>query len=101
MDLPTLTSYVTIVCTLFDRFEQEQAKVRSPKRGRPYTYPEKMFVIFFINHAISTCLSVQDAVALVDSPSPAVELAGLGGTGCPIAKRLPRAVRTCLPPCSS
>ncbi len=56
MDLPTLTSYVTIVCTLFDRFEQEQAKVRSPKRGRPYTYPEKMFVIFFINHAISTCL---------------------------------------------
>ena len=48
MDLPTLTDYVTIICTLFDRFEQEQAKVRDPKWGCPFTYPEKMLIIFFI-----------------------------------------------------
>jgi hypothetical protein len=48
MALPSLTDYVTIICTLFDQFEQEQAEVKGPKRGRPFTYPEKMFTVFFI-----------------------------------------------------
>ena len=48
MDLPTLTDYVSIICTLFDQFEQEQAEVKGPKRGRPFTYPEKMFTVLFI-----------------------------------------------------
>lgn len=55
MDLPTLTDYVSIICTLFDRFEEEQAEVRGPKRGHPSTYPEKMSIVFLLQ----ICLRIQ------------------------------------------
>ena len=48
MDLPALTHYVTTLCTLFSQFEQQCIEAQGPKSGRPYTYTEKMFIVFFI-----------------------------------------------------
>jgi hypothetical protein len=48
MDNPTLTDYVAIICTLFDRFRQERQRKNGPKRGRPLTYTEESFMIFFL-----------------------------------------------------
>lgn len=33
---------------MFDQFEQEKAEVKGPKRGRLFTYLEKMFTVFFM-----------------------------------------------------
>jgi hypothetical protein len=48
MENPTLTDYVSIICTLFERFEQERQQKHGPKRGRPLTYTEESFLIFFL-----------------------------------------------------
>jgi len=48
MDNPTLTDYVSIICTLFERFRQERQQKNGSKRGRPLTYTEEAFLIFFL-----------------------------------------------------
>ena len=48
MDYPTLTYYVETICTLFDQFEQERLTETGPKRGHPFEYEEKMFIVFFM-----------------------------------------------------
>ncbi len=48
MDAPTLTHYVSILSNLFESFEQQQVAVDGPKRGCPFTYPHKKFIIFFL-----------------------------------------------------
>lgn len=48
MDNPTLTDYVSIICTLFKQFRQEHLRKNGPKRGCPLTYSEESFVIFFM-----------------------------------------------------
>lgn len=48
MDNPTLADYVTILCTLFERFRQGRQRDNGPHRGRPLTYSEESFVPFFI-----------------------------------------------------
>ena len=44
MEQPTMTDYVRTIYTLFERFEQEQPRV---KRGRPFTYAEKVLIVVF------------------------------------------------------
>lgn len=48
MELPTLTDYVKTLGILFEQFEQHRAQTQGPKRGRPFTYSEKMFIVFFM-----------------------------------------------------
>ena len=48
MDLPKLTHYVKIICTLFERFEQQRMKVKEAKSGSQYTYSEQGFIVFFL-----------------------------------------------------
>lgn len=45
MEQPSLTDYVTTIYTLFERFEQQQA---TAKRGRPFTYAEKVLIVVFV-----------------------------------------------------
>lgn len=47
MDKPKMTDYVTLIFTLFDKFEQEQMQ-ETTKLGKPYTYSQKCFIIMFI-----------------------------------------------------
>ena len=47
MDKPTLTDYVTLIFTLFDKFEQEQMK-ETTKLGKPYTFSQKCFIVLFL-----------------------------------------------------
>lgn len=46
-DPPTLTDYVNLIISLFDRFDQDSHS-QQPKQGRPLTYSEESFIIFFI-----------------------------------------------------
>jgi len=48
MKQPTMAGYVEIIGTLFERFEQYQQLQMSSKLGRPYTYSEKVLIIFFM-----------------------------------------------------
>lgn len=48
MENPTLTNYVAIICTLFERFRQEHQRENGLKRGSPFTYTEASFLIFFL-----------------------------------------------------
>ena len=48
MKQPTIADYVEIICTLFDKFEQYQREQASRKLGKPYTYSEKVLLIFFL-----------------------------------------------------
>ena len=45
MEAPTRADYVRVYCTLFDRFEQEQPP--AVRRGRPFTYAQRLLIIFF------------------------------------------------------
>lgn len=45
---PTLTDYVGLIITLFDHFKQYRAEQEGPKRGRPFSYAEEMFIVFFM-----------------------------------------------------
>lgn len=47
MAKPTLTDYVTLIFTLFDQFEQQMTQ-ESGKRGRPFTFTQKCFVVLFV-----------------------------------------------------
>ena len=48
MDNPTLTDYVPLMYTLFELFMQWRIQVGNPKPGKPFTYPEKAMIVFFI-----------------------------------------------------
>jgi hypothetical protein len=51
METPTRADYVQIYVTLFDRFEQTH--VTAPRRGRPYTYRQRVLIVFF------TCMLIK------------------------------------------
>jgi hypothetical protein len=46
-DMPTLTDYVHLIITLFELFKQYRRE-QGVKPGRPFTYTEEMFIIFFM-----------------------------------------------------
>jgi hypothetical protein len=46
-DMPTLTDYVHLIITLFELFKQYRTE-QGAKQGRPFTYTEEMFIIFFM-----------------------------------------------------
>ena len=48
MQAPTMTDYVELICTLFNKFEQYQREQASCKMGKPYAYSQKVMLIFFI-----------------------------------------------------
>lgn len=45
MQAPTRTDYVHVYSTLFDRFQQQHPA--ASERGRPFTYPHRLLIIFF------------------------------------------------------
>ncbi len=45
---PMLTDYVSLIITLFELFKQHRSEQFGSKRGRPFTYTEEMFIIFFM-----------------------------------------------------
>ena len=45
---PTLTDYADVIMELFALFEQDRAEREDPKRGRPFAYSERAFILFFI-----------------------------------------------------
>ena len=47
-EMPVLADYVSLIITLFELFKQYRNEHASPKRGRPFTYAEEMFIIFFL-----------------------------------------------------
>lgn len=47
MAKPTLTDYVMLIFTLFDKFEQ-QMNQESIKKGKPFTFAQKCFIVLFI-----------------------------------------------------
>lgn len=47
MEEPTITDYVRIMFTLFERFEQERRAKQGPKAGRPYTYDQIAMIVLF------------------------------------------------------
>ena len=47
-DVPTLTDYVNLIISLFGLFKQYRSEQQGAKRGRPFTYPEEMFIVFFM-----------------------------------------------------
>jgi len=49
MDKPTLTDYISLIFTLFDKFEQQNMKQSAVKLGKPYTFAQKCFIVLFIN----------------------------------------------------
>ena len=48
MTTPTLTDYIKLIFTLFEQFEQYQRQVNGPKQGHPYTYSDKVLIVFFM-----------------------------------------------------
>jgi hypothetical protein len=48
MNKPSLADYVRLIMTLFGRFEQAQSQRKKGKRGRPLTYLEQSFVVFYM-----------------------------------------------------
>lgn len=47
-EMPTLTDYVSLIITLFGLFKQYRCERQGPKLGRPFTYREEKFIIFFM-----------------------------------------------------
>lgn len=47
-EMPILTDYVNLIITLFELFKQYRNEHAGPKRGRPFTYTEEMFLLFFM-----------------------------------------------------
>jgi hypothetical protein len=43
-----MADYVQLICTLFDKFEQYQHQQQGNKMGKPYTYSQKVLLIFFL-----------------------------------------------------
>ncbi len=48
MDNPSLTDYVSLIFTLFDKFEQQNMKQSGLKLGKPYSFAQKCFIALFI-----------------------------------------------------
>lgn len=48
MDKPSLTDYVTLIFTLFDKFEQQEMNDSGKKLGKPFTFAQKCFIVLFI-----------------------------------------------------
>lgn len=47
-EMPTLTDYASLIITLFKLFKQYRSAHSSAKQGRPFTYTEETFIIFFM-----------------------------------------------------
>lgn len=47
-DMPILTDYVQLIITLFGLFKQYRSEQHGAKLGRPFTYGEEMFIVFFL-----------------------------------------------------
>jgi len=47
-EAPSLTDYVHLIITLFDLFKQYRLERHGAKLGRPFTYREEAFIIFFM-----------------------------------------------------
>lgn len=47
-ETPVLTDYVSLIITLFGLFKQYRSERQGPKPGRPFTYTEETFIIFFM-----------------------------------------------------
>ncbi len=48
VEAPVLTDYVSLIITLFELFKQYRDGHSDTKRGRPFTYAEEMFIVFFL-----------------------------------------------------
>jgi hypothetical protein len=48
MAKPTMSDYVTLIFTLFDKFEQDEMKQLISKPGKPDTFAQKCFVVLFM-----------------------------------------------------
>lgn len=46
--MPTLTDYANLIITLFGLFKQYRDEQSGKKQGRPFTYTEEAFIIFFM-----------------------------------------------------
>jgi hypothetical protein len=47
-EMPILADYVSLIVTLFDLFKQYRREQQGSKLGRPFTYTEETFIIFFM-----------------------------------------------------
>lgn len=47
-ETPVLTDYVSLIITLFGLFKQYRCERQGPKPGRPFTYMEERFIVFFM-----------------------------------------------------
>lgn len=47
MDKPTMTDYIALIFTLFEKFEQQMNQA-SAKKGKPFTYSQQCFIVLFI-----------------------------------------------------
>ena len=48
VNTPTLTDYVHLIIALFGQFKQHRNQEQGSEPGRPSTFSEEMFIIFFI-----------------------------------------------------
>ena len=46
--LPKLQEYVNLITQLFAQFEQQRLANKEWKQGRPFTYTEQVFIVFFL-----------------------------------------------------
>jgi hypothetical protein len=47
-DAPSLTDYVSLIINLFELFKQYRREQAEAKLGRPFTYTEEAFILFFM-----------------------------------------------------
>jgi hypothetical protein len=47
MDKPIMTDYVTLIFTLFEKFEQ-QMNPETVKKGKPFTFSQQCFIVLFV-----------------------------------------------------
>ena len=67
--MPLLTDYVTIIIDLFEQFRQERIAQGEVKRGRPFSYDRKSFIIFFMLMQFSADRLLPESVALAAQTS--------------------------------
>lgn len=58
-DAPLLTDYVQLIITLFGLFKQYRSEQHGAKLGRPFTYGEEMFIVFFLIVLCTGCAIMQ------------------------------------------
>ncbi len=46
--MPSLTDYVHLIITLFELFQQYRSEAGGAKLGRPFSYAEETFIVFFM-----------------------------------------------------